>query len=58
MLVGAVVSFLLPQYRNLVMVGWIPGTVFEVGIGVWLLLKGIRTAPESRERVLMNSTVD
>jgi len=45
MLVGTVVSLLLPQYKNLAMAGWAPGIVFEMAIGVWLLLNGIRTAP-------------
>jgi hypothetical protein len=45
MLVGAVVSLLLPQYKDLAMAGWAPGIVFEAVIGVWLLLKGIRMAP-------------
>lgn len=45
MLVGAVVSLLLPQYKDLAMAGWAPGIVFEVVIGVWLLLNGVRTAP-------------
>jgi len=45
MLVGTVVSLLLPQYKDLAMAAWAPGIVFEVVIGVWLLLKGIRTAP-------------
>jgi hypothetical protein len=27
------------------MAGWAPGIVFEVVIGLWLLLRGIRTAP-------------
>lgn len=45
MLVGTVVSLVLPQYKDLTMVGWAPGIVFEVVIGVWLLLKGIPTAP-------------
>ena len=44
-LVGTVVSLLLPQYSDLAMVGWAPGSVFEAGLGVWLLLKGIRPAP-------------
>jgi Domain of unknown function (DUF4386) len=49
MLVGTVVSLLLPQYRDLAMAAWAPGIVFEVTIGVWLLLKGIRTqAPPAR----------
>jgi Domain of unknown function (DUF4386) len=45
MLVGTVMSLVLPQYKDLTMVGWAPGIVFEVVIGVWLLLKGIPTAP-------------
>jgi hypothetical protein len=45
MLLGAVVSLLLPQYGELAMAGWAPGIVFEVVIGLWLLLRGIRTAP-------------
>jgi hypothetical protein len=45
MLVGALVSLLLPRYEELAMVGWAPGIVFEVVIGLWLLLRGIRTAP-------------
>jgi Domain of unknown function (DUF4386) len=45
MLVGAVVSLLLPQYRDLAMAGWSPGIVFEVVIGLWLLLNGIPAAP-------------
>lgn len=43
MLVGTVISLLLPQYRDLAMAAWAPGIVFEVAIGVWLLLKGVRT---------------
>jgi hypothetical protein len=27
------------------MAGWAPGIVFEVVIGMWLLLKGIRLVP-------------
>jgi hypothetical protein len=45
MLVGTVVSLVLPQYKDLAMAGWAPGIVFEVVIGVWLLLKGVRTTP-------------
>jgi uncharacterized protein DUF4386 len=45
MLLGAVVSLLLPQYKDLATAGWAPGIVFEVVIGMWLLLKGIRLAP-------------
>jgi hypothetical protein len=45
LLVSAVVSLLLPQYKDLAMAGWVPGIVFEVAIGLWLLLKGIPTAP-------------
>ena len=45
MLVGTAVGLLLPQHRDLTMVAWAPGIVFEAAIGVWLLLKGIRTAP-------------
>ena len=45
MLVGAVVSLLLPEYKGLAMAGWAPGIVFEVVIGVWLLLNGVRTTP-------------
>jgi Domain of unknown function (DUF4386) len=45
MLVGTVVGLLLPQHRDLTMVGWAPGIVFEAAIGVWLLLKGVRAAP-------------
>jgi hypothetical protein len=45
MLVGTVVGLLLPQSRDLIMVGWAPGILFEAAIGVWLLLNGIRTAP-------------
>jgi hypothetical protein len=43
--VGTVVSLLLPQYRDLAMAAWAPGIVFEVVIGVWLLLNGVRMAP-------------
>lgn len=45
LLVSAVVSLLLPRYKDLAMAGWVPGIVFEVAIGLWLLLKGIPTAP-------------
>jgi Domain of unknown function (DUF4386) len=45
MLVGTVVGLLLPQSRDLIMVGWAPGILFEAAIGVWLLLNGIRAAP-------------
>jgi hypothetical protein len=45
MLVGTVVGLLLPQSRDLTIIGWAPGILFEVAIGVWLLLKGIPTAP-------------
>jgi hypothetical protein len=45
MLVGTAVGLLLPQHRDLTMVGWAPGIVFEAAIGVWLLLKGVRAAP-------------
>jgi Domain of unknown function (DUF4386) len=45
MLVGTAVGLLLPQLEDLTMVVWAPGIVFEAAIGVWLLLKGIRTAP-------------
>jgi Domain of unknown function (DUF4386) len=45
MLVGTVVGLLLPQHRDLTMVRWAPGIVFEAAIGVWLLLKGVRAAP-------------
>jgi Domain of unknown function (DUF4386) len=45
MLVGAAVSLLLPRYEDLAMAAWAPGIVFEVVIGLWLLLRGIRTAP-------------
>jgi hypothetical protein len=48
LLVSAAVSLLLPQSRDLTMVGWAPGIAFEVVIGVWLLLKGIPTAPVER----------
>jgi hypothetical protein len=43
--VGTVVSLLLPQYKDLAMAAWAPGIVFEVVIGGWLLLNGVRTAP-------------
>jgi len=39
------VSLLLPQYKDLAMAAWAPGIVFEVVIGVWLLLNGVRLAP-------------
>jgi hypothetical protein len=42
---GTVVSLLLPQARDLAMIAWAPGILFEMAIGVWLLLKGIPTAP-------------
>jgi hypothetical protein len=45
MLVGTVVGLLLPESKDLTMIGWAPGILFEVAIGVWLLLKGIATAP-------------
>jgi Domain of unknown function (DUF4386) len=45
MLVGTAVGLLLPEYKDLTMVSWAPGIVFEVAIGVWLLLKGIGAAP-------------
>jgi hypothetical protein len=45
MLVGTVVGLLLPQSKDLTMIGWAPGILFEVAIGVWLLLKGIPAAP-------------
>jgi hypothetical protein len=45
MLVGTVVGLLLPQSRDLTMIGWAPGILFEAAIGVWLLLNGIPTAP-------------
>jgi hypothetical protein len=45
MLLATGVSLLLPQYQDLTRIGWAPGIVFEVAIGLWLLLKGIRTAP-------------
>jgi Domain of unknown function (DUF4386) len=48
MLVGTVVSLLLPQAKDLTMIGWAPGILFEVAIGVWLLLKGIPTATVGR----------
>jgi Domain of unknown function (DUF4386) len=43
--VSVVVSLLLPEFQDLAMAAWAPGIVFEVVIGVWLLLKGVRTAP-------------
>jgi hypothetical protein len=43
--VATIVRFLLPQYQDLAMAGWAPGIVFEVVIGVWLLLKGVSTTP-------------
>jgi Domain of unknown function (DUF4386) len=43
--VGVVVSLLLPRYQDLAMAAWAPGIVFEVAIGVWLLLHGVRTSP-------------
>ncbi|GHH68410.1 DUF4386 domain-containing protein [Streptosporangium violaceochromogenes] len=45
MLVGAAVNLLLPVHRDIVMAGWAPGIVFEVVIGVWLLVKGVRVPP-------------
>jgi hypothetical protein len=42
---ATIVSLLLPQYQDLAMAGWAPGIVFEVVIGIWLLLKGVSTAP-------------
>jgi Domain of unknown function (DUF4386) len=45
MLAGTAVGLLLPQLKELTMVSWAPGIVFEAAIGVWLLLKGIPTAP-------------
>jgi Domain of unknown function (DUF4386) len=48
MLVGTAVSLLLPQSKDLTMIGWVPGILFEVAIGVWLLLKGIPTATVGR----------
>jgi Domain of unknown function (DUF4386) len=42
---AAIVSLLLPQYQDLAMAGWAPAIVFEVVIGIWLLLNGVSTAP-------------
>ncbi|WP_436497315.1 DUF4386 domain-containing protein [Actinokineospora sp. HUAS TT18] len=41
MLVATLVSLLVPETRDLAMAAWAPGIVFEAGIGVWLLVKGI-----------------
>jgi hypothetical protein len=41
MFVGVVVGLLFPAQRDLVTVGWAPGIVFEAGIGLWLLVKGV-----------------
>ncbi|HVK20173.1 MAG TPA: DUF4386 domain-containing protein [Actinokineospora sp.] len=46
MLVGTVVSLLLPETRDMAMAAWAPGILFEAGIGVWLLVKGIAVADE------------
>lgn len=56
MLVGAAVS-LLPQSRDLVMVAWAPGIVFEMTIGVWLLLKGLPPSATARSVVGDPATV-
>ena len=48
MLVGTAVSLLLPQSKDLTMIGWAPGILFEAAIGVWLLLKGISAATVGR----------
>jgi Domain of unknown function (DUF4386) len=53
--VGTVVSLLLPQYKDLAMATWAPGIVFEVVIGVWLLLNGVRTAPAAAPEAVIES---
>jgi hypothetical protein len=49
------VSLLLPQYKDLAMATWAPGIVFEVVIGVWLLLNGVRTAPAAAPEAVIES---
>lgn len=48
LLMGAGVStaLLLPAHTTALMATWAPGIVFEIGIGLWLLIKGVREIHE------------
>ncbi|HCT77913.1 MAG TPA: hypothetical protein DGG94_17545 [Micromonosporaceae bacterium] len=42
MLVGSLANIVTPRYADLTMVSYAPGILFELGIGAWLLLKGVK----------------
>jgi hypothetical protein len=57
LLIGSLVRLLAPEYAAVAMVSYAPGILFELGIGAWLLVKGVDLR-QGDDRLLADRAVD